>query len=43
MFFFSPGEGLVEHILIDISWNYGWKLCEKNVILDEKNGQSCQR
>jgi hypothetical protein len=43
MFFFSPGEGLIEHILVDISWNYGWKLCEKNVILDEKNGQSCQR
>jgi len=29
MFSFSPDQGLVEHILIDISWDYGWKLCEK--------------
>jgi len=46
MFSFSPGQGLVEHVLVDISWDYGWKLCEKKekVMLDEKkNGQSCQR
>jgi hypothetical protein len=38
MFSFSPGQGLVEHIL---SWNYGWKLYEKKkeVILDEKMGK----
>jgi hypothetical protein len=29
MFSFSPDQGLVEHILIDISWDYGWKLYEK--------------
>jgi len=29
MLSFSPGQGLVEHIFVDISWNYGWKLCEK--------------
>jgi hypothetical protein len=45
MFSFSPGQGLVEHILVDISWDYGLKLYEKKekVMLDEKNGQSCQR
>jgi hypothetical protein len=45
MFSFSPGQGLVEHIIVDISWDYGLKLCEKKekVMLDEKNGQSCQR
>ena len=26
MFSFSLGQGL---ILVDISWDYGWKLCEK--------------
>jgi hypothetical protein len=38
MFSFSPGQGLVEHVLVDISWDYGWKLCEKKekVMLDEK-------
>ena len=29
MFSFSRGQWLVEHILIDISCNYGWKLCER--------------
>jgi len=29
MFSFSPDQGLVEHILVNISWDYGWKLCEK--------------
>jgi hypothetical protein len=43
MFLFSPDQGLVEHILIDISWDYGWKLCEKKMILDENNDQGCQR
>ena len=38
MFSISPGQGLVEHIF---SWNYGWKLCEKEkeVMLDEKMGK----
>ena len=45
MFSFSPSQGLVEHVLVDISWDYGWQLCEKKekVMLDEKKGQSCQR
>jgi hypothetical protein len=30
MFFISPNQVLVEHILVDILWDYGWKLCEKN-------------
>ena len=29
MFSFSPDQGLVEHILVDISWDYGCKLCGK--------------
>ena len=29
MFFFSYGQWLVQYILIDILWNYGWKLCER--------------
>jgi hypothetical protein len=36
MFSFSPGQGLVEHVFIDISWDYGWKLCGKKMMLDEK-------
>jgi hypothetical protein len=38
MFSFSPGQGLVEHALDDISWDYGWKLYEKKekVMLNEK-------
>jgi len=45
MFSLSPGQGLVEHILVDITWDYGWKLYKKKkkVMLDEKNRQSCQR
>jgi hypothetical protein len=41
MFSFSPGQGLVENILVDISWDYGRKLCEKKekVMLDEKMGK----
>ena len=41
MFSFFLGQGLVEHILVDISWDYGWKLCEKKeeVMLDEKMGK----
>ena len=40
MFSFSPGQGLVEYTY-DISWNYGWNLCEKKeeVILGEKMGK----
>jgi len=40
MFSFSPSQGLVEHSY-DMSWNYGWKLCEKKeeVMLDEKMGK----
>jgi len=30
MFSFASSQGLVEHILVDISWDYGWKLCEKS-------------
>ena len=26
MFSFSPGQGLVEHVLVDTLWDYGWKL-----------------
>ena len=41
MFFFSPGEGLIEHILVDISWimvrNYVKR--KKKVMLDEKMGK----
>ena len=29
MFSFSPRQGLIEHVLVDILWDYGWKLCEK--------------
>ena len=38
MFFFSPSQGLVEHLLVDISWDYSWKLCKKKekVMLDKK-------
>jgi hypothetical protein len=40
MFSFSPDQGLVEHILVNISWDYGWKLCEKKkMILYEKNSK----
>jgi len=41
MFFFSPGQELVEHILVDISWimvgNYVKR--KKKVMLDEKMGK----
>jgi hypothetical protein len=30
MFSFSSSQGLIERILVDISWDYGWKLCEKS-------------
>jgi hypothetical protein len=39
MFFFSPSQGLVEHVFVDISWDYGWKLCGKKMMLDEKIGK----
>jgi hypothetical protein len=41
MFSFSLGQGLVEHILVDISWDYVKR--KEKVMIDEKNGQSCQR
>jgi len=34
MFFFSPGQRLIEHILVDISCDYGCKLYEKKKISD---------
>jgi polyferredoxin len=41
MFSFSPSQGLVEHILVDISWimvgNYVKR--KKKVMLDEKMGE----
>ena len=41
MFSFSPSQGLVEHILVDISWimvgNYVKR--KKKVMLDEKMGK----
>jgi hypothetical protein len=39
MFSFSPSQGLVEHVFVDISWDYGWKLCGKKMMLDEKIGK----
>ena len=41
MFFFSPSQGLVDHLLVDISWDYSWKLCKKKekVMLDKKKGK----
>ena len=38
MFSFFPGS---RAYICDISWNYGWKLCEKKekVMLDEKMGK----
>jgi hypothetical protein len=47
MLSFPPEQGLVEHIHIDILWDYGCKLYEnkkeKKMMIDEKNRQSCQR
>jgi hypothetical protein len=42
MFFFFFGQGLVEHIFVDILWDYGWTLYEKKnkkVMFDEKMGK----
>ena len=42
MFLFSFGQGLVEHIFVDILWDYGWTLYEKKnkkVMFDEKMGK----
>jgi hypothetical protein len=39
MFSFSPSQGLVEHVFVDISWDYGWKLCGKKMMFDEKIGK----
>jgi len=39
MFFFFPGQGLVEHILVDISWVMVENYVKKKVMLDEKMGK----
>jgi hypothetical protein len=40
MFSFSPGQGLVEHILVDISWiMVGNYVKRKKMMLDEKMGK----
>ena len=39
MFFFFPGQGLVEHILVDISQVMVENYVKKKVMLDEKMGK----
>jgi hypothetical protein len=39
MFSFSLSQGLVNHILVDISWDYGWKLYEKKWYLMRRMGK----
>ena len=40
MFLFFPSQGLVEHILVDISWiMVGNYVRKKKVMLDEKMGK----
>jgi hypothetical protein len=37
--FLFPWPRISRAYTYDISWNYGWKLCEKKVTLDEKMGK----
>ena len=39
MFSFSLGQGLIENILVDISWIMVGNCVEKKVMLDEKMGK----